>query len=176
MLASAQQTGLLTALEGTLSGLACEKPSRLASLSRSSRSQLSLTLLFLGAVGLHRTWDLRSYTGDALGLLTARKHAYGYFHTERFLADVAKSNGAERLTNILAQWTTDLWQSEALVDEDQRALFYIDGHRKPVYADTLIPRGLVGRLSTVLGCRALVLLHDAHGHPLLVTTHRGINT
>jgi hypothetical protein len=36
----------------------------------------------------------------------------------------------------------------------------------------LIPRGLVGRLSTVLGCRALVLLHDAQGHPLLVTTHR----
>jgi hypothetical protein len=38
---------------------------------------------------------------------------------------------------------------------------------------TLIPRGLVGRLSTVLGCRALVLLHDEHGHPLLATTHRG---
>jgi hypothetical protein len=37
----------------------------------------------------------------------------------------------------------------------------------------LILRGLVGRLSTVLGCRALVLLHDEHGHPRLSTTHRG---
>jgi hypothetical protein len=42
-----------------------------------------------------------------------------------------------------------------------------------VYSEVLIPRGLVGRLSTVLGCRALVLLHDEHGHPLLATTHRG---
>jgi hypothetical protein len=50
---------------------------------------------------------------------------------------------------------------------------YIDGHRKPVYTDTLIPRGLVGRLSTILGSRTLVLLHDAFGHPLLITTHRG---
>ena len=42
-----------------------------------------------------------------------------------------------------------------------------------MYTDVLIPRGLVGRLSVVLGCRALVLLHDDQGHPLLATTHRG---
>jgi hypothetical protein len=30
---------------------------------------LVLTLLFLGVVGLRRTWDLRGYTGDALALL-----------------------------------------------------------------------------------------------------------
>jgi len=29
----------------------------------------SLTLLFLGAVGLSRTWDLRGYTADGLALL-----------------------------------------------------------------------------------------------------------
>ena len=52
-------------------------------------------------------------------------------------------------------------------------VFYIDGHRKAVYADHLIPRGLVGRLGKVLGCRALVVLHDQEGHPLLVTTFRG---
>jgi hypothetical protein len=49
----------------------------------------------------------------------------------------------------------------------------VDGHRKPIYSDTLIPRGLIGRLGTILGCRALVLLHDDQGHPLLATTHRG---
>ncbi len=42
-----------------------------------------------------------------------------------------------------------------------------------MYTDALIPRGLVGRLSKILGYRALVLLHDEHGHPLLATTHRG---
>jgi hypothetical protein len=49
----------------------------------------------------------------------------------------------------------------------------VDGHRKPVYSGVLIHRGLIGRLGVILGCRALVLLHDEQGHPLLATTHRG---
>jgi hypothetical protein len=53
------------------------------------------------------------------------------------------------------------------------SLYYIDGHRKPVYADALIPRGLIGNSGKILGCRALVLLHDEEGHPRLATTHRG---
>ena len=44
---------------------------------------------------------------------------------------------------------------------------------KPSTPISLFPRGLVGRLEKVLGCRALVVLHDQEGHPLLVTTHRG---
>lgn len=147
--------------------------SRLAHLSRRSRQTLLLTLLFLGVVEVRRTWDLRSYTGDTLALLTGRSRAYGYSFTERFLADVARSNGAEAFTTALAKWTTCLWQPECSVETDTPALFYIDGHRKPVYTDTLIPRGLVGRLSTILGSRTLVLLHDASGHPLLITTDRG---
>ncbi len=51
--------------------------------------------------------------------------------------------------------------------------FYIDSHRKAVYSDVLVPRGLVGRRGAVLGCRTLLLLHDADGHPLFVTTQRG---
>jgi hypothetical protein len=47
---------------------------------------LLLTLLFLPAVGLHRFWDLRSYTGRKLALLTGRSRPYSYRHTERFLA------------------------------------------------------------------------------------------
>lgn len=43
----------------------------------------------------------------------------------------------------------------------------------PVYSEVLIPRGLIGRPGVVLGCRALPLLHDEHGHPLFVMTHRG---
>lgn len=134
---------------------------------------LLLTFLFLGAVGIRRTWDLRGYSGDALGLLTGRSRAYGYFHTERFLSQVAQANGAEVFTDALARWTVQHWPPRARGNFDQPASFYVDGHRKPVYTEMLIPRGLVGRLSMVLGCRALVLLHDERGHPLLATTHRG---
>jgi hypothetical protein len=70
---------------------------------------LVLTLLFLGVVGLRRTWDLRGYTGDALALLSGRKRAYCYFHTERLLAQLAQANGAEPLTDALAAWTAQLW-------------------------------------------------------------------
>ena len=138
------------------------------------RQRLLLTLLFLGAVGLHRTWDLRGYTADGLALLTGRKQAYGYRYTEAFLSQLAHAGGAERLTDALARWTTSLWQASGEVSEQPRSLTcYLDGHRKPVYTDTLIPHGLVGRLSAVLGCRALILLHDEQGHPLLAATHRG---
>ena len=57
--------------------------------------------------------------------------------------------------------------------EEAAPCFYIDGHRKPVYADGLIPRGLIGRTGKILGGRALALLHDEHGHPRLATTSRG---
>ena len=60
---------------------------------------LVLTLLFLAAVGLRRSWDLRGYSGEALGMLTGRQRAYGYAHVERFLTHVAAAGGAEVLTN-----------------------------------------------------------------------------
>jgi hypothetical protein len=134
---------------------------------------LLLTLLFLTAAGLKRTWDLRSYTGMMLALLTGRVSAYGYRHVERFLAAVAVSGGAERLTDALAHWTTQLWLPPAAQALAPRVTYYIDAHRKPVYTDNRIPRGLIGRTGAILGCRALVLLHDDRAHPLLMTTHRG---
>ncbi len=136
------------------------------------RSQL-LTLLFLEAVGLRRTWDLRSYTGQALALLTGRRLAYGYRHTERFLVELASIGADPSLTEALARWTASLWEKDAQGRGNPAPVFSIDGHRKPVYADALSPRGLSGRTGKVLGCRALVVLHDQEGHPLLVTTHRG---
>jgi hypothetical protein len=36
---------------------------------------LLLTLLFLAIAGLRRTWDLRSYTGDTLALLSGRQRS-----------------------------------------------------------------------------------------------------
>jgi hypothetical protein len=133
-----------------------------------------LTLLFLPLGSLHRTYDLRAYTGDALAVVTGRHRAYGYCHTERFLSQLAKANGAEVLTTALGSWTTHLWETENQDGgEETPPCLYIDGHRKPVYADCLIPRGLVGRTGKILGGRALALLHDEQGHPRLATTSRG---
>src|SRR5215472_14216951 len=93
--------------------------------------------------------------------------------TERFLAQVARAGGDEALTDALAAWTATLWPSAASEPGQPPPAFYLDGHKKPVYTDHLIPRGLIGRTGKILGCRALLLLHDAQGHPLFATTHRG---
>jgi hypothetical protein len=137
------------------------------------RLKLLLTLLFLNAVGLHRPWDLRTYTGSALGLLTGRPQPYSYRHVERFLRILTIANADEAFTVALAQWTSALWQVKARSQEATSPQVYVDGHRKAVYTETLIPRGLIGNSGKILGCRALVLLHDDQGHPLLATTHRG---
>jgi hypothetical protein len=134
---------------------------------------LLLTLLFLTAVGLHRPWDLRAYSGDALGLLTGRPRAYGYRIVERFLTTLAHTGAAERFTAALAHWTATLWLLTPSSTNTDPSIVYIDGHRKPLYSNQLIPRGLIGRTGKILGCRALTLLHDAAGHVLLATTNRG---
>lgn len=131
LVAAANTSGLLEALETALSCCAPQAGSRLAHLSTSSRQSLLQTLLFLGVVGLSRPWGLRGYTGDALGRLPGRSRAYGYFHTERFLAELARSNGAEAFTSALARWTTRLWQSEVSAGMNVSALFYIDGQTPP---------------------------------------------
>ncbi len=174
LLAAANETALLAHLALALPTEVATTRPPLAGSSEAVRQRLLLTLLFLEAVGLHRTWDLRGYTAAGLALLSGRRSAYGYRYTEAFLSQVAHFGGAECLTDALARWTTQVWHAPDETPEQPRSLTcYIDGHRKPVYTDALIPRGLVGRLSTILGCRALVLLHDAQGHPLLATTHRG---
>ena len=174
LLAAASETGLLASLETAITS--CEPPTARSLLSSSPRClrQLLLTLLFLPLGSLRRTHDLRGYTGDALAVVTGRHRAYGYCHTERFLSQLAKANGSEALTTALGSWTTHLWEAEHQ-DGGQEAppCFYIDGHRKPVYADGLIPRGLIGRTGKILGGRALVLVHDEQGHPRLATTSRG---
>jgi hypothetical protein len=175
LLAAAHETALLSQLEDVL-------PMKQQSSSMSQPSSrrpfhpqrsLLLTLVFLPAVGLHRFWELRSYTGRELALLTGRPHPYSYRHTERFLLQLAAAQADQALTEALARWTAAVWQAGERSREASFSSFYVDGHRKPVYTETLIPRGLIGRLGKIAGCRALVLLHDEQGHPLLVTTHRG---
>lgn len=175
MLAAAHETHLLSGLETALGSLrATGDPTfRFARLRPQTVRHLVLTLLFLPVAGLQRPWDLRRYTGQGLAVLTDRPLAYGYRHVERFLTELAAVGADAPLTEALANVTAALWTKDTQGNKTSAPVFYVDGHRKPVYADTLIPRGLIGRTGKVLGCRALVLLHDEHGHPLLVTTHRG---
>ena len=146
LLAGASETALLSSLKTALtSNLSTADPSlRIARSQLVTLQCLLLTLLFLQAVGLRRTWDLRGYTGKTLALLTGRHQAYGYRHTERFLAELASIGADTHFTEALARWTASLWKPETR-GELSVPVFYVDGHRKPVYADALIPRGLIGR-------------------------------
>ena len=148
-------------------------PPRLARATPRTRRQSLLTLLFLGVVGLRRPWDLRGYAQEGLALLTTRRRAYGYRTVERFLSQVAQAGGAEAFTDALARWTTRLWKPATEETQPISLPYYVDGHRKPVFSDYLLPRGVIGRTGKILGCRTLLLLHDEQGHPLLATTHRG---
>src|SRR5260370_17261146 len=112
--------------------------------------RLVLTLLFLPVAGLARTWDLRTYTGTLLALVTGRGCAYSYAYVEQFLSRLAHAGADERLTDAVAQWTWALWHAQRAKpeqeQEEQQAVFYVDGHRKAVYSDVLVPRGPVGKL------------------------------
>lgn len=87
------------------------------------------TLLFLPVAGLARTWDLRSYTGTMLAILSGRECAYSQGYTEQFLARLARAKAAERLTETMARWTWFLWQTEQTPPDQNGtpAVFYVDG-------------------------------------------------
>jgi hypothetical protein len=67
LLAAANETGLLSQLEAAIVPASPAHAPPLLVSSQRSRRQLALTLLFLNAVGLRRTRDLRGYTGRVLG-------------------------------------------------------------------------------------------------------------
>jgi hypothetical protein len=178
LLAAAHQTGLLALLLTTIQGVASSSDADFLPHTPAVMERLVLTLLFLPVAGLARTWDLRTYTGQLLALVTGRGCAYSYAYVEQFLARVAHAGADEPLPDALARWTWALWHdkpSKAEPDQETpEAVFYVDGHRKAVYSDGLVPRGPVGKLGgKILGGRELVVLHDQEGHPLLATTHRG---
>lgn len=129
LLVAAKPPGLLEALvaaimeldDPTIPGVSPPNPAVIA--------RLVLTLLFLPVAGLARTWDLRSYTGTMLAVLTGRERAYSQRSTERFLARVAHVGAAERLTEVMAKWTWSLWQPEQpeARQPDPPAVFSVDG-------------------------------------------------
>lgn len=167
MLGSANATGLLDVLLQIVPEVSGQMPPRLAQSGEVSRQHLLQTLLFMPVADVLRPYDLRSYSGDSLSLLSGRSRTLGYVHTERFLSQLARVDADEEATRVLSAWISGLWE------HDETTVYYVDGHRKPVYSDVRLPRGLVGRTGKILGARALTLLNDDAGHPLLVTTARG---
>ena len=103
-LSAAHETALLPQLEDVLpmkqqsASMSKPSPPRLFHPQRS----LLLTLLFLPAVGLHRFWELRSYTGGELAVLTGRSQPYSYRHTERFLLQLSAAQADQALTQAQA--------------------------------------------------------------------------
>jgi hypothetical protein len=139
------QTGLLDALVGAILEIADPSIPGLSPANPEVVERLLLTLLFLPVAGLARTWDLRSYTGTMLANVPGRERVYSQRYTERFLASLAHAGAAKRLTEVVAKWTWQLWQTASPSSEqsDAPAVFYVDGHRKAVYSDVLVPRGKV---------------------------------
>jgi hypothetical protein len=131
LLAAAQQTGLLTTLVTTIQGVASSLLSSGLPRNLAMVERLMLSLLFLPVAGLARTWDLRTYTGTLLALVTGRGCAYSYAYVEQFLARLAHAQADEDLTDAVAQWTWAVWhdgQTEQEQErEEQRAVFYVDG-------------------------------------------------
>ncbi len=163
-LSAVQQTGLLKALVTAIMEVADPRIPGLSPANPAVVARLVLTLLFLPVAGLARTWDLRSYTGTMLAVVTGRERAYSQRYTERFLACLAHARADDRLTEVMARWTWLLWQPESpeALQPAPPAVFYVDGLSLAVYSDVLVPRGPVGKLGgKILGCRELVVLHDA---------------
>src|SRR6266568_2609989 len=111
LLAAAKQTGLLAALVAAIMEVADPTLPGLNPPNPAVVMRLLLTLLFLPVAGLARTWDLRSYTGTMLALVTNRERAYSQRYAERFLARLAHAGTVERLTEVVAKWTWELWQT-----------------------------------------------------------------
>jgi hypothetical protein len=82
-----------------------------------------------------------------LAVVTGRERAYSQRYAGRFLARLAHAGAAESLTKGVAKWTWQLWQTGQPSAEQPTPppIFSIDGHRKAVYSDVLVPRGKVGQ-------------------------------
>src|ERR1700680_4304274 len=117
LLVATKQTGLLEALVAAVMALADPTIPGLSPPNPAVVARLLLTLLFLPVAGLARTWDLRSYTGTMLAVVTGRERAYSQRYTERFLARLAHMGTVEQLTTVVARWTWSLWQTEQPASE-----------------------------------------------------------
>src|SRR5438270_9205835 len=103
--AAAKQTGLLEELVTAVMALADGTILGLSPPNSAVVMRLILTLLLLPVAGLARTWDLRSYTGTMLAVVTGRERASSHRYVAWFLARLAHAGACEPLAKGVAKWT-----------------------------------------------------------------------
>jgi len=141
--------------------------------SQDCRERHLLTLVVMPGLGLFRPYDLNTYTGTALGLLTERHRPYSADDMEHFVLSCVRIGWTEPLSAAVAAWATQLWATSDPNESAAPTYLYWDWHVKAVYSDYHVPRTKHGTSDRIVGARKQLMLHDAAGHLLLMRTYRG---
>jgi len=157
--------------------------------SQITRERHLLTLLTMPVLDLFKPYDLNTYSGTALGLLTGRGRPYSADEMEHFITNGVRVGWVEPLTANAASWATQLWAADGPQATDATSLrssaglspaegdvppyLYWDWHVKAVYSDYHLPRTKHGTSDRIVGARKQLMLHDAAGHLLFMRTYRG---
>lgn len=132
-----------------------------------------LTMLTMPLLGLFKPYNLNTYSGTALGLLTGRGRPYSADEMEHFILSGVRVGWVEPLTADVARWATQLWASNDSPATESPTYLYWDWHVKAVYSDYHLPRTKHGTRDRIVGARKQLMLHDAVGHLLFLRTYRG---
>ena len=141
--------------------------------SQDARERHLLTLVMMSGLGLFRPYDLYTYTGTALGLLTERGRPYSADDMEHFVLSCVRLGWTEPLSASVAAWATQLWATSDPSESDAPMYLYWDWHVKAVYSGYHVPRTKHGTSDRIVGARKQLMLHDAKGHLLFIRTYRG---
>jgi hypothetical protein len=141
--------------------------------SQTTRGRHLLTLLAMPMMGLFKPYELNTYSGTALGLLTRRGRPYSADEMEHFILSSVRVGWVEPLTADAASWATQLWAADGPQATDAPLYLYWDWHVKTVYSDYHLPRTKHGTSDRIVGARKQLMLHDAGGHLLFMRTYRG---
>jgi hypothetical protein len=141
--------------------------------SQDCRERHLLTLVVMPGLGLFRPYDLNTYTGTALGLLTERHRPYSADDMEHFVLSCVRIGWTEPLSAAVAAWATQLWATSDPSESDAPTYLYWDWHVKAVYSGYHVPRTKHGTSDRIVGARKQLMLHDATGHLLFMRTYRG---
>jgi hypothetical protein len=141
--------------------------------SQDCRERHLLTLVMMPGLGLFRLYDLNTYTGTALGLLTERYRPYSTDDMEHFVLSCVRIGWTEPLSAAVAAWATQLWATNDPSESAAPTYLYWDWHVKAVYSGYRLPRTKHGTSDRIVGARKQLMLHDAAGHLLLMRTYRG---
>jgi hypothetical protein len=141
--------------------------------SQDSRERHLLTLVMMLGLDMFKPYDLNTYTGTTLGLLTERHRPYSADDMEHFVLSCVRIGWTEPLSADVAAWATQLWATSDSSESDAPTYLYWDWHVKVVYSSYRVPRTKHGTSDRIVGARKQLMLHDAAGHLLFTRTYRG---